>query len=241
MSKDPLKNPKGSIRIPPEGETKVLDRQKSKCYKCEVHFPPPNPVGYYLRQIKQKTSGHGWHKHKQLEDYANVAAYCHSCLVGEAVKMHALRIKKAKYEKYRDWMEDKPRYAKKTGEPNFSKMIRDALEFMTGQEYFQEEINDLHFRIEEFENQAESFLEILTLYNNREDDLSFANELVNFFEYYTPPIRCLQTNEDIDNYSTDEKHRELLKNARDEEMKLIIDKKEAGYRHYQTNSDEYQE
>jgi len=243
VSNDESVQPKGAIGLPFEGEERVLRRQKWQCYNCNVHFSPPNSVGYIFKQIKPKTKGHGWHKVQQFNDFGNVAAYCEKCFQKErASVVKPIRFKKTKVEQYNLWMEGEPRYARKErGSPNFSKMVQDAVEFFTDQDYFKEEKNHLHIQLEEYRNQAESFLEILALYNTRKDDISFAKQVVDFFGYYTPPVRSLETNEQIDNHTSDRDLRNFLKSVRDEEMKLILERKEAGHRHYEANSDEYRE
>ena len=243
MSKDPSKYPKGSIRLTLEGEDEVLKRQEGKCHKCKVYFSPPNPLAVYFRLIKPKVHGGGFHKISQLKDYGNVAAYCWHCLEKETASVPvAVRFKKAELEEYYRWMEGKPRYANKQGKPpNFSRMVKDSLNFITDQEYFNDLIGGLKKELEDYENEAKSFLEILKLYNAREDDISFAKEVVRFFQYYRPPYPEITTNEDIDNRTSDPSTREFLKSLRDENLKRIIDQKEAGYLYYQTNSELFKE
>ncbi|MDP6148600.1 MAG: hypothetical protein QF365_01345, partial [Candidatus Thalassarchaeaceae archaeon] len=72
-------------------------------------------------------------------------------------------------------------------------------------------------------------------------DLDFIAKVVHFFQHYTPPVRALQTDEQIDASTNDLKLRTFLKEVRNAEIRYISEQKEAGYLHYETNSELFKE
>ena len=246
MASDPRDYWTTNIRISHGVADEIMKRQNWKCYKCDVYFSPPNPVQFHLRQIKTRTGGGGYHIHKQRVDYGNLGFYCDVCFQGETVSVvKHVRIKQVKLEKYNEWMDGNPRFTRtdRNGKTknNFSAFVKVALENLTDEEWFEAERAENWEKLETYRSQAESFLDILTMYNDREDELDFINKVVHFFQHYTPPVRVLDTDEQIDAHTEDPVLRTYLKAYRNAEIKLISETKAAGYLHYETNSELFKE
>ena len=246
MASDPRDYWTTNIRISHGVADEIMKRQNWKCYKCDVYFSPPNPVQFHLRQIKTRTGGGGYHIHKQRVDYGNLGFYCDVCFQGETVSVvKHVRIKQVKLEKYNEWMDGNPRFTRtdRNGKTknNFSAFVKAALENLTDEEWFEAERAENWEKLETYRSQAESFLDILTMYNDREDELDFINKVVHFFQHYTPPVRVLNTDEQIDASTNDLKLRTFLKEVRNAEIRYISEQKEAGYLHYETNSELFKE
>ena len=246
MASDPRDKLKTNIRIPQDVKDMIMKKQNSKCYKCDVYFSPPNPVQFHLRQIKTRTGGHGYHIFKQLNDYGNLGYYCGACFRNETVSVvKHVRIKKVKLARYNNWMDGNPRFTTTDSngktKNNFSKFVKVALENLTDEEWFEAERAETWEKLETYRSQAESFLEILTMYNDKVDQLDFINKVVPLFQHYTPPVRVLNTDQQIDAHNEDPALRTFLKNIRNAEIKLISERKSAGYLHYETNSEEFKE
>jgi len=246
MASDPRDKLKTNIRIPQGVADEIMKRQNSKCYRCDVYFSPPNPVQFRLREIKPRAAGHGYHTHKQLNDYGNLGFYCVACDRDESVSVvKHVRIKQVDLEIYEKWMDGNPRFTRtdRNGKTknNFSAFVKVALENLTDEEWFEAERAENWEKLKTYRSQAESFLDILTMYNDREDELDFINKVVHFFQHYTPPVRVLDTDEQIDAHTEDPVLRTYLKAYRNAEIKLISETKAAGYLHYETNSELFKE
>jgi|GEM_PF-6597641 hypothetical protein len=246
MASDRWFKSKTKIRISHGVEDEIMKRQNWKCCKCSIPFAPPNALDRHLRQIKTRTSGNGYHIHKQNEDYLNLGFYCDACFQGETVSVvKHVRIKQVKLKKYNEWMDGNPGFTMtdRNGKTknNFSAFVKVALENLTDEEWFEAERAENWEKLETYRSQAESFLDILTMYNDREDELDFINKVVHFFQHYTPPVRVLNTDEQIDASTNDLKLRTFLKEVRNAEIRYISEQKEAGYLHYETNSELFKE
>tara|TARA_B110000263_G_C15306538_1_gene510689 strand:- start:1576 stop:2499 length:924 start_codon:yes stop_codon:yes gene_type:complete len=224
------------------GAVRTLNRQGYKCYRCDTSFAPPNPIAWKLRQIKSRRSGAGFHSSKQSADYKNMAAYCHPCYEKETSSApKTIRFKKVKLEHYEKWMEEN-KWEVLHGSFTFSTLVKRALDELTDSEFFDARIGDILTENEEYKLQAESFLELLKMYNGREDDFDFAAKVRNFFQNYEPPIRPFQSDEEIDSTTTDnERLRKFLKQSRDEDLKHIIKNKLSGYKRYEEQFPEFKE
>jgi hypothetical protein len=224
------------------GAVRTLNRQGYKCYRCDTSFAPPNPIAWKLRQIKSRRSGAGFHSSKQFADYKNMAAYCHPCYEKETSSApKTIRFKKVKLEHYEKWMEEN-KWEVLHGSFTFSTLVKRALDELTDSEFFDARIGDILTENEEYKLQAESFLELLKMYNGREDDFDFAAKVRNFFQNYEPPIRPFQSDEEIDSTTTDnERLRKFLKQSRDEDLKHIIKNKLSGYKRYEEQFPEFKE
>jgi len=224
---------RGKIEIPKEVLEDILSRQDFKCYNCnEPIFGPTIPFMGKIRQIKSRKSGHGYHKHKQLKDFKNLAYYCPPCYKNEtATKIKSLRINRAKLNRYEKIWQENPRYT------DFTMFVNEALEVFTNQEYYKDLIQERKEEglAEAAQNEmlAFNFREIKKMYNERKDDLEFANEVVRYFDYYTPKDKSPS----FDGWGDEE--RRLIKKRLDRKMKRIIEKKQAGYKYYKENPQDF--
>lgn len=241
MASDKQERWNSQIRIEQDVADAIMQRQNWKCYNCSESFAPPNPINFTIRQIKPRNEGGGYHNHKQLVDYGNLGFYCDVCYREETVSVAKnFRIKQVKLEQYKKWMDGNPRFTTTDSNGrtkyNFSKFVKTALEKLTDEEWFEMLAADNQVKLDAYESEAESFLEILKMYNDRVDDLDFINKVVHLFQHYTPPVRTLSTDEQIDASTDDPKLRTFLKEVRNAEIRYISERKQAGYLHYETNS-----
>lgn len=228
---------RGKIQITDDVKEKILSRQGWKCYHCRVHFHHPGELSVKgkFRQIKSRREGHGYHKKEELEDYKNLAFYCMKCYAGEvASKVKSLRFKRVKLEQYEKILQENPRYKK-----NFTMFVNEALDWFVSQDYLHESKEEDRAHILANEHLAENFDQLLKMYNERENDLEFANEVVRYFDYYTPRDRSPSFEEKTSGWSDEE--RRFLKRVADREMKRIIEKKGAGYKYYMENPQDFRE
>ena len=214
----------------------ALERQKYKCHSCETPLGPPNPLPYRAIHTKSRREGGGYHSGEDGEQNGeNIQILCEFCHDEETKSViKSVRVLASKIKIYDKWMEENKWLLKASdGKYSFSKLVNTALDVLTDNEWFNNEVAWAEEQITHSESYANSFLQLLEMYNGRQgDDIAFSKEVSDFFRYYRPEWKKIETDDEIDSRVSDEKLRDLLKSVRDEEIETLKANKEAGWAHH---------
>ena len=177
-----------------------------------------------FRQIKPKKEGYGFHSYPNVVDYKNMAGFCPSCNEGEKSRVRPVRIKNADYDRYLKYA--KPRTY------TFTSLVIEAMN---------EKLEDIKHE-NDYKEKSESFLHLLTMYNDKKNNEDFAEKIIHFFKFYTPPRpEVWKSDDEIDSEFSDESTREWFKDWRDQHFRNQVNKEQAGYGNYENNFEEFKE
>jgi len=208
----------------------ILNRQKFRCAgkRCNRQglsliegFPPPTSKWHFKQVNANKNKGYGFHSKQQRLDYLNVAGYCEDCIEGEKTKLGTIRFQQSDFDRYHS--------LKDSTTTDFSSFVRKAV---------RRELYDMA-EVRFYEEYANFFIDILRMYNTKENNEDFTDKINDFFKFYTPPYEF----EEIDARSDYPNSRiaDFLKGAHKEHIDYLRSTNEAGYGRYEDNFEEFKE
>ena len=208
----------------------ILDRQEFRCAgeRCNRQglslkqgFPPPTSNWHFKQVNTNKNKGYGFHSRKQRLDYKNVAGYCEDCIEGEKTRVGTIRFQQSDFDRYHS--------LKDSTTTDFSSFVRKAVRislYELGEERFYEEY-------------ANFFIDILRMYNTRENNEDFTDKINDFFKFYTPP--CEEEEIDARLNHPNSRTADFLKRAHKDHIDYLRSTKQAGYGRYEDNFEEFKE
>lgn len=208
----------------------ILERQKFRCAgeRCNRQglslkqgFPPPTSLWHFKQVNRNKNKGFGFHSRKQSLDYKNVAGYCEDCFDGEKTRVGTIRFQQSDFDRYHS--------LKDSTTTDFSSFVRKAVRrelYGLGEERFYEEY-------------ANFFIDILRMYNTKENNEDFTDKINDFFKFYTPP--CYEEEMESNLNHPNSRTADFLKMVHQEHIDYLRSTKQAGYGRYEDNFEEFKE